>query len=225
MPIAGVGEDVGIITDLDELRKIADIVENDEQKDATVERLLSYVTPRALGLSAPQVNIFLRAFYLRLTRGHYIFINPRLSFPEKEDWMTSTEGCLSIPGQFVAIERHHSVALHFDQCFSIKNGTELKGECPKASPWSLFGQDAFVAQHEYDHLEGVLMLDYPAAPAKEAPNKDSQRAEAAKARRGRTKGLFHRAQRSMRLERQTKLKTKTKPAVKSKKVRVRKRKK
>jgi peptide deformylase len=75
---------------------------------------------------------------------HY-FINPQIV--RKEGSITTKEGCLSFPDVFERIERSAEVSIEAIDA----DGQEFKCE--------LDGMDAVAAQHEYDHLDGVLYID------------------------------------------------------------------
>jgi peptide deformylase len=101
-----------------------------------------------VGLAAPQVNQSLRLFVMGapgvpLT----VVINPKIEYLEAEGMLDSTEGCLSIPGKRVRVKRFKKVQIsYFD-----RKGQYVSKE--------LSGFAAIIAQHEYDHLNGVLILD------------------------------------------------------------------
>ena len=75
------------------------------------------------------------------------FVNPEIIDKSKNN-STYEEGCLSVPGQFAEIDRP-------DQCY-VKY-LDYNGETKeiKAS-----GMLATCIQHEMDHLEGILFIDY-----------------------------------------------------------------
>jgi len=73
-------------------------------------------------------------------------VNPRIVAPSEER-ETDDEGCLSLQGVLVPVERHATVVLEAQDV----NGETIRLE--------LEGLDARVVQHELDHLDGVLMLE------------------------------------------------------------------
>jgi peptide deformylase len=100
------------------------------------------------GLAAPQVGSLRRIFVYRFadTGPVRAIVNPRLTWtsPERQ---RGYEGCLSIQGVAVAVERAAAVTM---------TGRDLDGsELTVAAE----GPDAVVLQHELDHLDGLLMLD------------------------------------------------------------------
>ena len=102
-----------------------------------------------VGLAAPQVNHSLRMFVMKSWPGVplTVVINPRLEYIEREGKKNSTEGCLSIPGRTVTVPRFKKLHMTY---FNRKGEfiTEEVG-----------GFKAIISQHEYDHLNGVLIID------------------------------------------------------------------
>lgn len=98
-----------------------------------------------LGLSAPQVGLPIRAFVMICQTGQLLkVLNPKIL--ERGKIVTSKkEGCLSIPGRRFDTKRPKRVYVEF------RNET---GELIKMD---LRNMDAFVFQHENDHLNGVLI--------------------------------------------------------------------
>ena len=105
------------------------------------------VTPRAVGLAAPQIGISKRAFVVELADNEIYLemINPQLF--DLEGKVEGWEGCLSIPGIEGLIPRAEKLTVKYmDREGQIQ---ELDAE----------GYLARVIQHENDHLEGVLFRD------------------------------------------------------------------
>jgi peptide deformylase len=99
----------------------------------------------ALGLAAPQIGVAKRVFVTNVEGQLHYFINPTIT--RKEGSITTKEGCLSFPATFERIERSSEVAIEAIDA----DGKEFTCE--------LNGMDAVAAQHEYDHLDGVLFID------------------------------------------------------------------
>ena len=111
------------------------------------------------GLAAPQIGVLLRMFVMDCTwkEGKYapqVLINPELLWVSPET-ATGPEGCLSLPGVTTSISRSTSVRMHW---------LDLGGDICEET---FTGFAAICAQHELDHLNGVLTLDHldPAARA------------------------------------------------------------
>jgi peptide deformylase len=101
-----------------------------------------------VGLAATQVGIVERVLVYRVEHDSPIVavINPEIEWRGSE-LETAEEGCLSIPGVHVDVERN----LHVRVGAVDETGTPFKIEAS--------GLEARVLQHEIDHLDGVLMLD------------------------------------------------------------------
>ena len=101
-----------------------------------------------VGLAAPQLGTLHRLFIYRV--GHEaplaVVVNPELEWRSKEK-ETYEEGCLSIPGVVVDVER----PIHVRVRAQDELGEPILIEAS--------GLEARVIQHETDHLDGVLMLE------------------------------------------------------------------
>jgi peptide deformylase len=132
---------------------------------------------RGIGLAANQVGILNRMFVMDLPEGSWqygeeidgiltieagyrsgegtsvterkpsVFINPEVVWSSEQESVYE-EGCLSIPQQYAAIIRPASVKVKFQD---LDGTTQEK---------SFEGLDAACVQHEIDHLNGVLFIDY-----------------------------------------------------------------
>lgn len=97
-----------------------------------------------IGLAAPQIGIYKKAFIIRALRFHrYDFVNPEL-LSLRSPLIFTREGCLSYPGKQVKTLRYNVVTIKDD----------LHQE-----PVTLSGLPAVAAQHEYDHILGISMFD------------------------------------------------------------------
>jgi peptide deformylase len=101
-----------------------------------------------VGLAATQVGVLARLLVYRVEPDGPIsaVVNPRVEW-HGDQTETSEEGCLSIPGIRVDVERY----LHLRVGARDEHGAPLTIEAS--------GLEARVLQHEIDHLDGVLMLD------------------------------------------------------------------
>ena len=110
-----------------------------------------YAAP-GIGLAAIQVGIPKRVIVLDLApkdqpKNPIFFVNPEIIDKSKNNSIYE-EGCLSVPGQFAEIERPEKCYVKYlDYHGNIK---EIKAE----------GMLATCIQHEMDHLEGILFIDY-----------------------------------------------------------------
>lgn len=103
-------------------------------------------TFKGIGLAAPQVGTLERVLIADIGEGLISMINPEILTGFGEDYLE--EGCLSLPETVVNVKRQQSVFVRFLD----KNENERESE--------LDGLTARVIQHEIDHLNGVLILDY-----------------------------------------------------------------
>jgi len=142
------------------LRMQAREVERFDDDLARLVERLTYLMGEAngVGLAANQVGVVRRVFVFR--RGEeeageetVVVVNPQV-VARSEELETDDEGCLSLPGVQVPIERHVGITLEA----ADPEGAELRLE--------LEGLEARVAQHELDHLDGVLILDRTTAEAR-----------------------------------------------------------
>jgi len=129
-------------------------------KDPDLKTLISdmYETmyqASGVGLAAPQIGKSVRLFVIdaepmdeeNLKGTKMAFINPEIIGEDGEPWPYE-EGCLSIPGIREAVKRPEKITLqYFDE----------EGKLHKKT---FDGMLARVIQHEYDHLEGRLFIDY-----------------------------------------------------------------
>lgn len=109
----------------------------------------------AAGLAAPQIGVLKRMFIADIPKEHnngngtdgpQAFINPE--FIVKEGVLEWDESCLSIPGEYGPVKRAYRVVMKY---------LDLNGEAQEIE-----GVDylAGCLQHEFDHLEGKLWIDY-----------------------------------------------------------------
>jgi len=122
-----------------------------------------------IGLAATQVGTLHRVLVYRVEHDSPInaLINPELEWSGKEK-ETMEEGCLSLPGVHVDVERPVDVRVRAQDA----HGEQIVVEAS--------GLEARVIQHEMDHLNGVLILDRtPRDQRKEAMRVLREQAEAA----------------------------------------------
>jgi peptide deformylase len=125
-----------------------DVEDFDEDLSRLVERMTGLLHDAAgLGLAAPQVGILRRVFIFQRTDDEVVaVVNPKL-VERSDEAETDAEGCLSMQGVTVPVERSARVMIEA----VAPDGEQLHLE--------LADLEARVAQHELDHLDGVLILD------------------------------------------------------------------
>lgn len=102
---------------------------------------------QGVGLAAPQVGESIRLCLVTINDKMIPLINPEILW-KNEETKGMEEGCLSLPGTNIVVERPTEIGLRF---------TDTKGNTKEIT---LKGFDARVVQHEVDHLDGVLIVDY-----------------------------------------------------------------
>jgi peptide deformylase len=124
-----------------------------------------------IGLAATQLGVMHRVLVYRLGEDATLaaLVNPEIEWRSKDSEVLE-EGCLSIPGVHVDVER----PLHVRVTARDEDGERIEIEAS--------GLEARVIQHEVDHLDGVLMLDRTTRDQrKQAMRELREAAEAARA--------------------------------------------
>jgi peptide deformylase len=107
-----------------------------------------YAAP-GIGLAATQVDFHKRLIVMDVSENHdqpLVFINPEILSREGEE--VSEEGCLSVPENFAEVKR------------SAKVRVRAQGRDGEVFERDYDGILAVCIQHEMDHLEGKLFVDY-----------------------------------------------------------------
>ena len=135
------------------LRQISYEVEkvNDEVRRLMDDMLETMYEAPGIGLAAIQIGVPKRVIVIDLSKEEkktpLYFVNPKIIVKSKNN-STYEEGCLSVPGQFAEIDRPNECHVSYIDYKGQKQ--ELKAE----------GLLATCIQHEIDHLEGILFIDY-----------------------------------------------------------------
>ncbi len=109
---------------------------------------------KGIGLAAPQVGVNEQIFVIDTGKEAMAVINPKILKREGQDKLD--EGCLSIPRLSVMVERSKSIEVSYTAPDNQLVRRTLTGLAAKA----------FL--HEYDHLQGILIVDYlPSAQKKQ----------------------------------------------------------
>ena len=104
---------------------------------------------RGIGLAATQVGITKRLLVMDVSEGRdepLVLINPRIL--DRSGSIETDEGCLSVPGFYEPVRRAARIKIEY---------LDREGE-PICADWE--GLRAVCAQHELDHLDGKLFVDY-----------------------------------------------------------------
>jgi peptide deformylase len=103
-----------------------------------------------IGLAAIQVGYELRIFIMDCTRAqnnYQVFINPKI-IKTSDEMLTDYEGCLSVPGKQGEVKRYLRITINY------------KNEEGEEHTKTFYNLEARCIQHEMDHLEGRLCIDY-----------------------------------------------------------------
>lgn len=157
------------------LREKGKIVEEftEEIQDFVEDLFETMYNSEGVGLAAPQVGVSLRIFVIDADNmiedeedepGPMAFINPEI-VEMKGDKVPLDEGCLSIPEVTDKVFRPETVVIKFKD-------ENFEDQVIEASGWL-----ARVIQHEYDHLEGILFIDYLTAFRKRMHKSDLKEIE------------------------------------------------
>ena len=136
------------------LRQVSNIVEKvgDEERVLMDDMLDTMYDAPGIGLAAIQIGIPKRIIVMDISKDENkkeprYFVNPIIK-NKNEEKAKYEEGCLSVPDQFAEIERPSACEVEYLDYDGKKN--YLKAE----------GLLATCIQHEMDHLEGILFIDY-----------------------------------------------------------------
>ncbi len=131
-----------------------------EKIDDSIRRLVEKMTDlmiefKGVGFAAPQAGVGLRLFIVSLsgTRDNVrVYINPTVT--GLGDLEEAEEGCLSVPGVWAKIRRYKKATV---------TATDLDG---KQFTEEAEGLHARALQHEYDHIEGTVIVNRMSATAR-----------------------------------------------------------
>ena len=136
------------------LRQVCDPIEkiDDSIKVLAADMLETMYDAPGIGLAAPQVGEMKRIVVMDLakegeTPEPLVMINPEILRYSEETTVTE-EGCLSIPELYYDVERPAEVTVRY---------TDLEGNTVEKDATDRL---AICIQHELDHLDGVLYIDY-----------------------------------------------------------------
>lgn len=130
-------------------QRAAPVTTFDADLEALIARMFELMrAEKGVGLAAPQLGVGLQLFVVNPTgdpEDDAVYINPQLSEPDGRE--TDEEGCLSLPGVRVDVERDLTLT--------------IAAQDAKGRPFTETetGYVARIWQHEYDHLIGTLLLD------------------------------------------------------------------
>jgi len=133
------------------LRKVSEPVQAfDADLQAVVEAMLTRMRKsKGVGLAGPQVGLRSRILVLNPTddgKDDLVLVNPTI-LSRSGDRTVFEEGCLSFPGIYAEITRPDRCAVRYVDPSGESMEREFSGFVSR------------IVQHEYDHLEGILLVD------------------------------------------------------------------
>lgn len=133
------------------LRKVAQKIEkvDDNIRSVIDDMFETMYEEQGVGLAATQVDVHRRLFVADCSEDQnepLVFINPEIT--EAEGHFKNDEGCLSFPGVYAKVERAEKITV----TALDKNGERFSRTAE--------GLLAICIQHEIDHLDGKLFVDY-----------------------------------------------------------------
>ncbi len=138
------------------LKQVAQPIENitDSVRQQAADMIETMYDAPGIGLAANQVNRLNRMIVMdpefrrdEHSRNAIVMINPEIIW-KSEEYSVMEEGCLSIPQQFAEVERPAEVRVRY---------VDLDGQIRE---WAGDDLASHCVQHEIDHLNGVLFIDY-----------------------------------------------------------------
>lgn len=129
----------------------SEIISFDKHLRQIIEDLISTALaqkdPVALGLAAPQIGITKRVFAARVRNKFKPFVNPKIIKSSKTQ-TSLMEGCFSVTGIYGSVIRPAEIDITAFDAFGKMFTKHYKGLSAK------------IIQHEFDHLNGILFIDY-----------------------------------------------------------------
>ena len=136
------------------LRKKSSLIENvdDQVRKLMDDMLLTMYEAPGIGLAAVQVGILRRVIVIDISKDDQkkkpiFLVNPKIVLRSKKTSIYE-EGCLSLPGHFAEIERPKECEVNYIDYHGKERKLKAKGLLSTC------------IQHEVDHLDGVLFVDY-----------------------------------------------------------------
>lgn len=139
--------------------KATRVLSNEEARELSKVMISTCIEFGGIGLAAPQIGESVRLIVISTKpAGSWIVLSdPRII--ECSGSVKSKEGCLSIPGVTIEVERKTRIKV---DAVCLRYGLTEPPLSPegKRSKLTLVGMLAIIAQHEIDHLDGILIDKY-----------------------------------------------------------------
>ena len=135
------------------LRKKCEPVTDFDDLDSLIDDMFDTMyEENGIGLAANQINVDLQLFVVDISdieeegESIHVFVNPKIISCEGESWLN--EGCLSVPNIRLDVKRPSIIHMEYQDRTGKKFTEKFDGLL------------ATVIQHEVDHLNGILFIDY-----------------------------------------------------------------
>ena len=118
-------------------------------KEIAQDMLQTMYQAKGIGLAAVQVNLPIRLITIDVSENRdkpLILINPVIQ--NRDEKIIFEEGCLSVPGFYEQVERYNKINYSFFDIHGVKHSDTADGLL------------SVCIQHEIDHLDGKLFVDY-----------------------------------------------------------------
>jgi peptide deformylase len=122
-------------------------VVDDEIRGLIDDMIVTMKKKGGVGLAAPQVGLAKRVIVVQTKNGPQGFVNPEILQKGSEE-KVETERCLSVPGKPVKVKRAEMIVVRALN----REGEEIV--------IVVEGYEARIFQHEIDHINGILIIDY-----------------------------------------------------------------
>ncbi len=164
-PIAVVGEAV--------LRQVAStVVQFDAKlKQLTEQMAASMLAAKGVGIAAPQIHHSLALFIMASRPNErypdaplmepVVVVNPQV-ISRSAQLEQGEEGCLSVPGQRFSILRHQSIQVRYQDLHGLWQEAEFTGFIAR------------IFQHEFDHLQGITLIERSQMPEQHIINREGK---------------------------------------------------
>ena len=122
---------------------------NDDLRKLISDMFETMYHEKGIGLSAIQINVITRVITIDVSKDKnekIVLINPLIL--EKREPIVFDEGCLSVPGFYEKVDRYNYIKYQ---------ANDIDGKAFEAEATDLL---AVCIQHEIDHLDGKLFVDY-----------------------------------------------------------------
>lgn len=161
------------------LKKLCDPVEgvSPEMGKLAEDMLETMYAAPGIGLAAPQIGVTRRLIVMDCVKGEdeaprpMVMFNPEITW-SSEELSTYEEGCLSIPDQYAEVQRPAAVRVRW---------TALDGNTQEEQFAGLW---ATCVQHEIDHLNGKLFIDYLGLMKRQMITRKMEKLKRERARQG-----------------------------------------